>query len=357
MGVSIIGTVGVPACYGGFESLVEHLLPLDMDVLIYCSGRAYTKHLAQYKQARLIYLPLDANGVQSVPYDILSILHTVVFTKNDLLVLGVSGAIILPVIKPFCKNRKVITNIDGVEWRREKWNKVAKWFLKLSEKIAVHWSDIVIADNKHIQDYVKSEYGAKCRVIPYGGDHVKIPTQPPQLRLDYPFIDRPYAFKVCRIEPENNVHTVLESFSQNCNQDLVLVGNWTKSEYGLNLFKKFSTYPNIHLLNPIYDQTLLNQLRAYCSIYIHGHSAGGTNPSLVEAMYLGLPIIAFDVGYNRETTEGEALYFSNSGELRDKLTGLSSSDGARIGNTMRAIAEKRYTWKIVRNQYIRSISI
>ena len=144
--ISVIGTVGVPACYGGFESLVENLLPSRKIDLIYCTRKAYENELSEYKGSRLKYWSLDANGVQSIPYDVISIVHSLLFTKNDLLVLGVSGAIAIPFFKLFSK-RKVVTNIDGLEWKRAKWGKTAKWFLKFSEKVAVKFSDKVIADN------------------------------------------------------------------------------------------------------------------------------------------------------------------------------------------------------------------
>ena len=128
----------------------------------------------------------------------------------------------------------------------------------------------------------------------------------------FPFLSENYAFKVCRIEPENNVHLILEAFYKYPLLNIVLVGNWNNSVYGKQLKLQFESFENIYLLEPIYDQNILNQLRSNCYLYIHGHSAGGTNPSLVEAMYLELPIIAYDINYNRETTSNKALYFKDS---------------------------------------------
>jgi glycosyltransferase involved in cell wall biosynthesis len=116
----------------------------------------------------------------------------------------------------------------------------------------------------------------------------------------------PYACKVCRIEPENNVHVVLDAFSKLPRHTLVFIGNWNNSEYGRALREKYKDNTNMHLLDPIYDQRTLDVIRGNCFLYIHGHSAGGTNPSLVEAMYLGLPVIAFDVSYNRTTTDNSS---------------------------------------------------
>ena len=116
--------------------------------------------------------------------------------------------------------------------------------------------------------------------------------------VKYPFLNAPFAFKVCRIEPENNVHVVLNAFDNIQNLHLVMVGNWDKSAYGMDLKANYQAHPTIHLLDPIYNQNQLDLLRSNATLYVHGHSAGGTNPSLVEAMFLGLPIIAFGVSYN-----------------------------------------------------------
>ena len=171
--LSIIGTVGVPACYGGFETLVENLLDEkdnQCKVAVYCSSKAYTNQPPHYKNAQLYYIPLNANGAQSIPYDIWSLCHAVFKGTDNILILGVSGAICLPIIRLFSK-AKIVTNIDGLEWKRNKWSKLIQGFLKFSEKLAVKYSDVVIADNQAIADYVSQEYGVVSEVIAYGGDH------------------------------------------------------------------------------------------------------------------------------------------------------------------------------------------
>ncbi len=172
--IAIIGTVGVPAIYGGFETLAEYLtkyLGKKYELTVYCSSKSYSNKIIEYNNARLVYLPLNANGVQSIPYDILSILKALRYA-DTLLILGVSGCISLPFVK-LISRKKIVVNIDGLEWKREKWNKFAKWFLKFSEKLAVKYADAVITDNKVIQNYVLSEYGVKSTLIAYGADHAK----------------------------------------------------------------------------------------------------------------------------------------------------------------------------------------
>ena len=135
------------------------------------------------------------------------------------------------------------------------------------------------------------------------------------------------------------------------NDELVIIGNWQNSDFRKELFSRFSSFNNIHLLDPIYESDKLNQIRSNCKLYIHGHSAGGTNPSLVEAMYLGLPIFAFGVDYNKETTENKALYFNNVTELVSLLNNINDEQLIDIAKNMQVIAKERYTWSHISNQY------
>ncbi len=174
--ISIIGTVGVPANYGGFETLAENLVrhhqlsPKSVELTVYCSKHSYEAQPATFLSARLRYVPLAANGVQSIPYDIWSLFSSVRHGCDAILLLGVSGALALPLIR-LISSARIVTNIDGIEWRREKWRGLARWFLRLSERMAVRFSHQVVADNGGIADYVTETYGRECAVIAYGGDH------------------------------------------------------------------------------------------------------------------------------------------------------------------------------------------
>jgi len=352
--VGIIGTVGVPAKYGGFETLAHQLvlnLNKRLDLTVYSSGKSYTKEeqVDSWEGANIKYIPLKANGLQSIPYDILSMLHAMIYC-DVLLVLGVSGCLFLPFVKLFT-NKRVIVNVDGLEWRRAKWDGWIKKFLIFSEWMAVQFADRIITDNAALQDYVIEEYGVESSLVEYGADHVIVPPQSKELTEKFPFLISDYAFKVCRIEPENNIHLVLEAFHKIPQIPLILVGNWKDSIYGKNLLEKYKEVDHFYLLDPIYDPTILNRLRSNCLVYIHGHSAGGTNPSLVEAMYLGLPIIAFDVVYNKVTTEYSGEYFSTTEELIEKVLMLSFNELQALGQTMKSIAERRYTWKTIAQKY------
>jgi len=348
--VAVIGSVGLPPRYGGWETLVDQLtltLQGQFSFTVFCSARKYPDCLGFWNGARLEYVELDANGVQSIFYDLVSMLKAA--RCNDVfLILGVSGCVFLPLIRLIARG-KLIVNIDGLEWKRAKWGRVAKGFLRVSEWFAVRFADVVVADNKAIQDYIALAYGKPAALIEYGGDHAMPSSM--SLAERFPSIARPYAFKVCRIEPENNLDMILGGFSKFPEMNLVVVGNWGNSDYGRALREKYQGLPNMQLLDPIYEPDALNCLRGAAFLYIHGHGAGGTNPSLVEAMHLGLPIIAFGCSFNRETTEGAACYFNSSDELVEALRQLSHEGRDALGLAMKSIADRRYTWHRISSEY------
>lgn len=351
--IAIIGIQGVPAQYGGFESLMENIIgencSSDIHYTIFCSSKDYVERRTTYKGASLKYIPLHANGMQSTPYDIWSMLRTI-RGYDVVVILGVSGCLFLPVFRLLYWKR-VIVNIDGLEHRREKWGRFAKWFLRQSEAMAVRCASVVVADNKAIQDYVRETYGKDSALIAYGGDHTQcqVPSERQETILKRYHLTRArYGLTVCRIEPENNCHLTLEAFARS-GKRLVFVGNWEHSAYGRELRSRYAAYPHISMVDPVYDLSVLFALRNNCRYYLHGHSAGGTNPSLVEAMFFGKPILAYDVVYNRETTENRADYFRTAEELSGLLKNEEWMAGK--GEAMLAIAERRYRWKTIARQY------
>ena len=354
--VAIIGTQGVPAQYGGFETLVENMIgenaSPEVEYTVLCSSWDYKERLQEYKGAKLEYVPLHANGVQSIPYDMLSLLRVLGRGYDVVLVLGVSGCVVLPIFRWLYRGRLVV-NIDGLEHRREKWGRLAKWFLRLSEACAVRAADVVVADNKGIADYVTETYGRESVTIAYGGDHaVREVPQERQLEMLAARGLTPggYALSLCRIEPENNCHVILEA-ARLSGQQLVFVGNWNRSDYGRNLRMQYADCPNICTVDAVYELDELYTLRRNCRVYIHGHSAGGTNPSLVEAMHCEVPILAFDVVYNRETTGHQAHYWGSAEELAHALQNTQADALSANAAAMEQLAHQHYCWQTIARRY------
>lgn len=351
--ISILGTVGIPASYGGFETLVENLAwfhqanSLPSKLVVYCSSKSYPVRSKTCFGAELRYVNLNANGISSIAYDVVSLISAVRQRSDVILLLGVSGAIALPLVR-LLSRATIVTNIDGIEWKREKWKGLARWFLRLSERMAVTYSHEVIADNAGIAAHVAQNYGKHCHVIAYGGDHAIHATPKPYAGALLP---KRYALALCRIEPENNVEMILDAFSNQQEMPLVFVGNWSNSAYGQLLRQRFGAAPNLYLLDPIYDSGVLHTLRCNATLYVHGHSAGGTNPSLVEMMHFGLPVLAYDCVFNRHTTESKAFWFESAKALTEILTHLSREVMEQVGMDMKSIAQARYTWSAIGDAY------
>ena len=354
--VAIVGTVGVPARYGGYETLVENLLDKkinpNLHYQVYCSTKAYKKkeRVHSYKGADLKYIPLNANGWQAILYDSLSMIHAYC-TSDIILSLGTVGSFILPLMKLFSR-KKVIINLDGLDNRRAKFNEYSQWVIGAARRMAAKYADVCISDNQGIKDYAREVYHRDSELIEYGGDNAFAVEDDGSLNSKYGLEKGCYCFKVARIEPENNIEMILQAFSQMPDETIVIVGNWNRSEFGKRMKAAYSQYENVKLFDPIYNGRELNLLRSNCKLYIHGHSVGGTNPSLVEAMNLHLPIIAYDVIYNKETTEYRALYFDSVETLvHDVRTMKNESKRKEIADTMLSIAHRRYLWRIICAKY------
>lgn len=347
--LAIIGTNGVPSNYGGFETLVEQLLinlSPYIDITVFCSSKYCNVKLSEYKGAKLEYINIDSNGWQSIFYDSISILKS--FKKYDrLLILGSSGALILPFL--FSYKNKFILNFGGLDWKRNKWNRFAQFYLKISEKIAVKFSGKIISDNQGILDYIYNEYGRKSTLIAYGGDQAILVHK--NIGKSYEFIGSDYFVTVARIQKDNNIELILNSFVNLKKHKIVIIGNWNKDQYGYQLKKKYVHYDNIYLVDAIYELDELNYLRSNAKVYIHGHSAGGTNPALVEAMNLGLPIFTFSSGFNEFTTYKEANYFSSESELKALINNTDLNELKKIGFKMKSLAKKHYTWEKIAKAY------
>lgn len=349
--VYVVGIVGIPASYGGFETLVENLVLSNSksesySYNVFCSSRHYAEHNRFYLDTNLIYLPLNANGVSSIFYDGIALLISVFRGANVVLLLGVSGAIWLPLVRLFGASR-IICNVDGIEWKRDRWNWIAKMFLRFSEWVAVKCSHVVISDNKAISDYIESTYNLKSEVIAYGGDS-GCALGSRQGMYDLP--KKPYLLSICRIVPENNIQIILDSF-EGSDYSLVIVGNWSSSNFSKELYSRYASKENYLLIDREYDLLVLNHIKDGALAYIHGHSAGGTNPSLVEAMSHGLPILAFDCNFNRYTMFEHGYFWNSSDTLKALLCDLETNKLKLVGESMKRLANEHYTWQVITRKY------
>lgn len=348
MKIAIVGIVGVPASYGGLETLAENLLDNeDHEFTIYCSSLHYACKMKTYKNSRLVYFPISANGIFGVLYDFVCLIHSVFTNHKKILVLGVSSAPLFKILKFFSPTLQIIVNIDGLEWRREKWGVLAKLYLRFATWLAIKHSDKVIADNDAISEFVTFRYGAQTEMIAYGGDHALVGSEKADILSKISLLKR-YSLSVCRIEPENNVSIILEAFKQS-GENIIFIGNWDSSDYGKSLHDFYSKCTNITLLHPIYCADSLYTYRKNCALYLHGHSVGGTNPSLVEIMHFGCPIIAFDCVFNRSTLENHGGYFHSVESLLSQVEKYLTSKDIDV---FREIASRRYTWDKIRDQYL-----
>jgi len=355
----IVGTHGVPAKYGGFETLAEYLcqyLGDRYEITVYCNGKKYKDKQSTYYEANLKYIELDASGVTGIIYDVVTFFMACWKSDIILYLSPVGSGFITPLKYLFGK--KVIVNHGGLnEWEREKLTWLQKKWAKYNHKIAARYSDINITDNYQYKKSLKDNFGTESIVIRYGGDHVtKIPISKNDLFLKYPFINKKYAVSISRAQVDNNLHLVLKSFETFLSFPLVLISNWNVSDYGRELYKKYKTFENIIVLDAIYDKYELDFLRGNAYVYIHSHSRCGTAPSLVEAMSLNLPIISYDVPANRETTQNKAIFFKKEKELIELLSNINEDDFMNSSNSLYELASSEYTWAHVSSQYDKLIN-
>jgi glycosyltransferase involved in cell wall biosynthesis len=346
MSVTVIGCVGVPNSYGGFEALAENLAKTtNLKLKIYCSGKAYPAHErhSSFHGAELVYIPISANGVSSLFYDVISIIHAIFHGERIFLCLGVSGSWIFPFLRLIFPKIKIITNVDGIEWRREKFGKISQFLLKKLHVLAERFSHQIICDNPGLYKFIDFQNQHKVSVIAYGGDQVFRYSHVPS---EVKFFN--YSLALCRIVPENNIEMIISAFIET-NETLVFVGNWCHSEYSKHIYEKYKRHKNLHLLEESYDGPFLYHLRKQAKNYVHGHSAGGTNPSLVEAMFLSDIIFSYDCVFNRHTMHETGYYFKNSQDLAQLLTRKIKSETSIYSK----IAHQEYCWDTIADQYKR----
>lgn len=355
--VALIGTNGVPAHYGGIETLAEYLtreLNEYYDLYCYCSKTPKEKQLECYHNTKLIYVPMKANGWQSIFYDGWTILRSL--CKHDVLV--VLGCSCPPALffKIFTKKHIVLNAIGGKETEKVRglklFGKLEVAIKKWMEGMQARYADFVIIDNAANVEIFEKKHHVKALLAEYGGDHAVAESITEEAIKKYPFLKGKYDVTVSRAQEDMNIHMVIDAYKQVPERTVVIVSNWQKSEYGQKLYaENAGKYENIILLNAIYDQKELNIIRSNAALYLHTHSMCGTAPSLVEAMYLNLPVVCFKVPTNLETTEHKSIYFETVPELVSLLKDMNEGAMARLKQDLNEIAKRRYNWTRISRIY------
>lgn len=355
--VVLIGTNGVPAHYGGIETLAEYLtrdLNEDYELYCYCSKTPKDKRQKYYHNTKLIYIPLKANGWQSILYDGWTILLSL-FKYDVLVILGCSCPPAM-LFKALFRKPIVLNAIGGKETEKVRgaklFGKIEVAIKKWMEGIQAHFADYVIIDNAANVELFERKHHVKALLAEYGGDHAVKEPITSEMQEKYPFLNSKYDVTVSRAQEDMNIHMVIDAYKKVPERTVVIVSNWQKSEYGQKLYaENAGKYPNIILLNAIYDQKELNTIRSNAALYLHTHSMCGTAPSLVEAMYLGLPVVCFKVPTNLETTEHKSIYFETIPELVEILRKLNEVTLNNLKRDLNEIAKRRYNWTRISSIY------
>ena len=373
--VGIVGARGINN-YGGYERMLADLVPRlvqkGYSVRCSCEKPAGGERIADDTGATLDYFPLEAPANYAFRkafelfYDFFFVLKYALVC-DVIYVLGIYGGAALLV--PRLLGREVIVNTDGLEWERSKYNIVERSIIVLFFAVSLILATKIVVDNKELRRFIGARHDAKIYYIPYGVTPQR-PQQWDATKLGYYISEKlgagaiepgKYWLCVSRLEPENNIDLIVKGFAEaNPKYPLLVVGDFTSDRYRKHVHEQASngSSANIHFLGAIYDSEFLWMPRQHCLAYIHGHSVGGTNPSLLEAMISKNLIIAHGNPFNKEVCGRFAHYFSNSTDLHDLVTSIETSAGEpsefRSKVYKRAIAA--YSWNHVVTAYDRLFS-
>lgn len=353
--VAILGTRGIPNRYGGFEQFAEYLaLGLQVrghEVSVYLPHtHPYTEPTFRGVTLHRVFCPEARLGAAAhFLYDYLCLRDAVRRGCDIALECGYGTSALSLVFQPL-RNTRVITNMDGLEWNRSKWSPFVQRLTRRFEAMAVRHSDALVADNVGIQAYLQATYGASSHYIPYGAEVIEAP-DPTHLE---PYGVEPLAFHllIARLEPENHIEMILEGHQASGSTRPFLVVGHHETPYGRHLQARFGDDPTIRFVGGIYQKPVLDALRRYAYLYFHGHSVGGTNPSLLEAMACGALIVAHDNAFNRAVIGDSAHYVASPAGIAQCIA-LPEADLQRAAFTQANQARIRaeFGWPAVVSQY------
>lgn len=356
--VRILGTHGVPAGYGGFETAAEnvarYLVGRGWRVVVYCQ-------VAQTPDGRIVedtwngiervLVPISRDGwLGTSQFDLLTIRHAV--AHRDLCLTFGYNTAVFNVWQKLAGIPNVI-NMDGIEWSRSRWGKARQAILWTNERIACWIGDELIADHPEIETYLRTRAAArKITTITYGGPTVL--HAPADVPRSYGLEPGRYLTLIARPIPENSILELVQGFSARPRPvDLVVLGNYRPEEDAYHRAVVAAASEQVRFVGAVYEPERVQALRFHARGYLHGHTVGGTNPSLVEAMGAGNPVIAHDNPYNRWVAQSAALYFRTAAEVDDAVTRLAADDDlvARLGAAARSRHAEEFRWDHVAGQY------
>lgn len=351
MRLAMIGTRGVPARYGGFETAVEQigarLADQGHEVIVYCRNPG--QRVTEFRGMHLVNLPaIRSRTMETLSHSIASSLHAVVASRPDAaFVFNPANAPVIAVLR--AAGIPVAINVDGLESQRAKWAGPGARYLRWAERASMNWADTVIADSRVIADHVRERSGREAVYIPYGAG----PADPRPDRLsELGLCERGFILVVARFEPENQVDRIIAAYAEVPGHlPLVVVGHSPYSRHHVARIRELAdTDPRVHLLGAIHDQQLLDTLYAGARIYIHGHSVGGTNPSLLRALRAA-PVLAFDSPFSREVAGYAAAgYWTDQKSLVCELIRMQTVD---VHEPATDVIDARFDWRRVTEDYLR----
>ncbi|MHB0755914.1 DUF1972 domain-containing protein [Polaribacter sp. M15] len=353
--IAIVGTRGIPNHYGGFEQFAEYLATYLVDkncqVYVYNSSNHPYKDTT-FKGVNIVTCndPEDKLGtVGQFIYDLNCILDSRKKNLDIILQLGYTSSSIWSFLFP--KKPLVITNMDGLEWKRTKYNFFVRQFLKYAERLAAKNSDFLVADSEGIKSYIDKKYNKNAKFIAYGSEVVS--TINDNVLKKFGVEKQKYNMLIARMEPENNVETILDGVVlSNTKTPFLVVGNYDSTAFGKRIKEKFNSNKQIIFLGSIYNISELNSLRYFCNLYFHGHSVGGTNPSLLEAMGSSSLIIAHNNIFNKAVLKENAFYFFNSEDVSFYLNNKSKQEELEKIDNNRVKIKNEYDINKINESYL-----
>lgn len=354
MNIGIIGTRGIPNHYGGFEQFAEYLslglVERGHDVTVYNShNHPYQESV--WKGVKIIHCFDPENNIGTAGqfiYDLNCIIDTRKRKFDIILQLGYTSSSVWGWLLPR-KQSIVTTNVDGLEWKRTKFSSKVKQFLKYAENLGIKYSDHLISDSVGIQEYLQNTYKKSSIYIPYGANLVTSTSS--ELLSTYSLQPYQYSMLIARLEPENSIEMILDGVVASQEKEKFLVIGKHETVFGNYLKDKFKGYENIVFVGGIYDIEVLNNLRHYSRLYFHGHTVGGTNPSLLEAMASQALIAANNNIFNKSILGDDAFYFANANDIANLVKSIKKEYYDHYITNNNAKIQNAYSWPYIVDQY------